>query len=105
MLLQCGQNPCPEVSTFTLIRGPWPGGEKVKIVKAGAGVSFSVLLSDVGKRTFLFIHCMSRLNSLPVVYALGSAEHGQLGNGRTGETIATGNKTTFDSHAEPSKLD
>ena len=35
---------------------------------------------------------------------MGSGEHGQLGNGRTGEHIATGSKTMFDIHSEPSKL-
>lgn len=36
-----------------------------------------------------------------IVYALGSGEHGQLGNGRTGEHIATGNKTMFDVYSQP----
>ena len=38
------------------------------------------------------------------MYALGSGEHGQLGNGRTGEHIATGNKTQFDVHSSPGKI-
>ncbi|KAI5116931.1 hypothetical protein M0805_005564 [Coniferiporia weirii] len=81
---QCGQPSCPEVSSFTLVRGPWPGGVKEKIVKVGAGVNFSILLAESGK-----------------VYAVGSGEHGQLGNGRTGEHIATGNKSMFDVYSEP----
>ncbi|EJC99702.1 RCC1/BLIP-II [Fomitiporia mediterranea MF3/22] len=81
---QCGQPQCPEVPTFTLIRGPWPNGEKEKIVKVGAGINFSMLLTESGK-----------------LYALGSGEHGQLGNGRTGEHIATGNKTMFDVFSTP----
>ncbi|KAL5513720.1 hypothetical protein ACEPAH_4120 [Sanghuangporus vaninii] len=81
---QCGHPPCSEISSFTAIRGPWAGGEKEKIVKVGAGVSFSLLLSESGK-----------------VYAVGSGEHGQLGNGRTGEHIATGNKTMYDIHSQP----
>ena len=35
------------------------------------------------------------------VYSFGSGEKGQLGNGRTGEHITTGNKTGFDSQSEP----
>ncbi|THG93459.1 hypothetical protein EW145_g8369, partial [Phellinidium pouzarii] len=81
---QCGHSPCPEVPSFTLLRGPWPGEVKEKIVKVGAGVNFSILLAESGK-----------------VYALGSGEHGQLGNGRTGEHIATGNKIMFDVYSEP----
>jgi hypothetical protein len=37
------------------------------------------------------------------VYACGSGEKGQLGNGRTGEHIATGNRTGFDVESEPSE--
>ena len=37
-----------------------------------------------------------------LVYSFGSAEVGQLGNGRTGEHISTGNKTAFDVEYEPS---
>lgn len=39
-----------------------------------------------------------------LVYALGSGEHGQLGNGRTGEHIATGNKTLFDYYSDPGNM-
>ena len=38
-----------------------------------------------------------------IVYACGSGEKGQLGNGRTGEHIATGNRTGFDVESEPSE--
>lgn len=38
-----------------------------------------------------------------VVFAFGSGEHGQLGNGRTGEHIITGNKTAYDVHNDPSE--
>ena len=37
------------------------------------------------------------------VFAFGSGEHGQLGNGRTGEHIITGNKTAYDVHNDPSE--
>jgi len=42
------------------------------------------------------------LTSLPV-FSFGSGEKGQLGNGRTGEHIITGNKTAFDIEPEPSE--
>ena len=41
------------MASFTLIRGPWPGGEKEHIVKVGAGVSFSILLTASGKRELI----------------------------------------------------
>lgn len=39
-----------------------------------------------------------------VVFAFGSGEHGQLGNGRTGEHIVSAGKTAFDVESEPSEL-
>lgn len=39
-----------------------------------------------------------------VVFAFGSAEKGQLGNGKTGEHIVTGGKVVFDAEWEPSEL-
>jgi alpha-tubulin suppressor-like RCC1 family protein len=35
------------------------------------------------------------------VYAIGSTEKGQLGNGRTGEHFVSGNKLAFNTHTEP----
>ncbi|KAI0041832.1 RCC1/BLIP-II [Auriscalpium vulgare] len=83
---QCGLDPCPEVSTFKLIKGPLhPGtGEQERVVKAAAGVTFTVFVTESGK-----------------VYSCGSGEKGQLGNGRTGEHIATGNRTAFDVESDP----
>jgi alpha-tubulin suppressor-like RCC1 family protein len=40
---------------------------------------------------------------MAAVYTCGSGEKGQLGNGRTGEHIATGNRTGFDVESEPSE--
>ena len=42
-------------------------------------------------------------DDVTTVYACGSGEKGQLGNGRTGEHIATGNRTGFDVESEPSE--
>ena len=44
---------------------------------------------------------MTTNNIDSVVYSFGSGEKGQLGNGRTGEHITTGNKTGFDAQSEP----
>ncbi|KAG6810944.1 hypothetical protein H0H92_009685 [Tricholoma furcatifolium] len=81
---QCGHNVCPEVTSFKLVTGIAHGGEKERIVKASAGVSFSLVLSDSGK-----------------IFSFGSAQNGQLGNGTTGERIMTGNKTAYDIEVTP----
>ncbi|KAI5980788.1 regulator of chromosome condensation 1/beta-lactamase-inhibitor protein II [Pisolithus albus] len=81
---QCGHAISSQVSTFKAIDGPYVGGERQRVVKAAAGISFSILLTENGK-----------------VFSFGSGEKGQLGNGRTGEHITTGNKTGFDIEANP----
>ncbi|KAL7414472.1 regulator of chromosome condensation 1/beta-lactamase-inhibitor protein II [Mrakia frigida] len=70
-----------EIKTFTKIAGPWGAS---KIVSGSAGVNFSLLLSDDGR-----------------VYAFGSAENGQLGNGRTGEHIVSAGKNAFEVNWQP----
>ncbi|KAH9988564.1 regulator of chromosome condensation 1/beta-lactamase-inhibitor protein II [Russula vinacea] len=83
---QCGHTPCPEVNTFKLVNGPLhpKTGEQEHVVAAAAGITFTLFLTVHGK-----------------IYACGSGEKGQLGNGRTGEHIATGNRTGFDIESEP----
>ncbi|KAI9449966.1 RCC1/BLIP-II [Lactarius psammicola] len=54
------------------------------ICAAAAGITFTLFLTGRGK-----------------IYACGSGEKGQLGNGRTGEHIATGNRTGFDIESDP----
>ncbi|KZT69242.1 RCC1/BLIP-II protein [Daedalea quercina L-15889] len=81
---QCGHPPCPEIPAFKLVQGPRHGGVKESVMKAAAGITFSILLTASGK-----------------VFALGSGEHGQLGNGRTGEHIVSAGKTAFDVESEP----
>ncbi|TFK48358.1 RCC1/BLIP-II [Heliocybe sulcata] len=80
---QCGHNPCAEVSSFKLVNGPWKDAED-RVIQAAAGITFSIVLTESGK-----------------VYSFGSGEKGQLGNGRTGEHIVTGNKTAYDVESEP----
>ncbi|KAF8584248.1 RCC1/BLIP-II [Ramaria rubella] len=85
VLCRCGHSTShTEISNFKLVDGPKSGGKKENVIKAAAGVTFSIVLTDTGK-----------------VYSFGSGEKGQLGNGRTGEHITTGNKTAFDAQSEP----
>ncbi|KAH9941975.1 RCC1/BLIP-II [Amylocystis lapponica] len=81
---QCGHPVCPEVTSFKLVQGPKVAGVKERVVKAAAGNTFSLVLTESGK-----------------VFAFGSAEKGQLGNGKTGEHIVTAGKTAFDIESEP----
>ncbi|KDN46969.1 RCC1/BLIP-II [Tilletiaria anomala UBC 951] len=72
------------LDVFTLIDdAPWMR-PRDPVVQVAAGATFSLALTAAG-----------------CVYAFGSAEKGQLGNGRTGEHIATGNRTAYALHARP----
>ncbi|KAG6332897.1 hypothetical protein ID866_6193 [Astraeus odoratus] len=73
-----------QVPNFKAIDGPYIDGERQRVVKAAAGITFSIVLTESGK-----------------AFSFGSGEKGQLGNGRTGEHITTGNKTAFDIEPEP----
>lgn len=46
---QCGHPACPEISSFKMVNGPKLGGAKEKVVKAAAGITFSVVLTESGK--------------------------------------------------------
>ncbi|KAH9847327.1 RCC1/BLIP-II [Lenzites betulinus] len=81
---QCGHPACPEIPSFKLVNGPKLGGVKEKVVKAAAGVTFSLVLTESGK-----------------VFAFGSEEKGQLGNGQAGERIVSAGKSAFDYETEP----
>ncbi|ETW78511.1 hypothetical protein HETIRDRAFT_386679 [Heterobasidion irregulare TC 32-1] len=83
---QCGHSTCPEVSSFRLMDGPYhiATKEQEHVVKAAAGITFSLFLTKSGR-----------------LYSVGSGEKGQLGNGRTGEHIVTGNKSAYDIETEP----
>ncbi|KAG9308047.1 regulator of chromosome condensation 1/beta-lactamase-inhibitor protein II [Chiua virens] len=81
---QCGHPVTPQITTFKCIDGPYLEGERLRVVKAGAGITFSIVLTEDGK-----------------VFSFGSGEKGQLGSGRTGEHITTGNKTAYDIETEP----
>jgi hypothetical protein len=102
-ILQCGQPTCPEVSHFKAVNITH-NRNKERIIQASAGITFSCVLTDTGKglidppsqpRSHLIMPML-------LVFAFGSAEKGQLGNGTTGERITTGNKTAFDIEDKPS---
>ncbi|KAG6835386.1 hypothetical protein H0H93_001964 [Arthromyces matolae] len=81
---QCGHGVCPEITSFKLITNIGNAADKERVVKASAGATFSLVLTDSGK-----------------IFSFGSAQTGQLGNGTTGERITTGNKTAFDIEVTP----
>ncbi|EIW75324.1 RCC1 BLIP-II [Coniophora puteana RWD-64-598 SS2] len=81
---QCGHETCSNIPGFRKIESPEAGGVKQRVIKAAAGITFSVILTENGR-----------------VFTFGSGEKGQLGNGRTGEHIVTGNKTAFDIEVDP----
>lgn len=103
---KCGHSTThTEISTFKLVDGPKSNGKKETVVKAAAGITFSIVLTDTGKGVLLFYLSLVRLllDIIGTVYSFGSGEKGQLGNGRTGEHITTGNKTAFDTQSDPGK--
>ncbi|KAI0793742.1 RCC1/BLIP-II [Fomes fomentarius] len=81
---QCGHPACPEIPSFRLVNGPKLNGAKEKVVTAAAGTTFSLVLTESGR-----------------VFAFGSEEKGQLGNGSAGERIVSAGKSAFDYETEP----
>jgi alpha-tubulin suppressor-like RCC1 family protein len=53
---QCGQSPSPEVQTWQQVKGTFGGG---KVVKAVAGISFSIVLTEQGRREWRHTHHFS----------------------------------------------
>ena len=96
---QCGLPPCPEVTTWHQVKGTFGGG---RVIKAAAGITFSIVLTEQGRRECTVSILFQALTTI-LVFSFGSGEHGQLGNGRTGEHIITGNKTAYDIHNDPSE--
>ena len=102
---QCGHPIYPEISEFQSV-SVTHGGKKEHVVKASAGVTFSIILTESGKGhslclTHLYKKHLADILLFYVVFSFGSAEKGQLGNGTTGERITTGNKTSYDIETHP----
>nr|XP_031861731.1 uncharacterized protein CI109_002963 [Kwoniella shandongensis]KAA5528803.1 hypothetical protein CI109_002963 [Kwoniella shandongensis] len=72
------------VDKLTKVKGPWSKDASVKIVQVTAGHTFSLFLTSTGQ-----------------VYASGSSECGQLGNGKTGERLVKGGKLAYDVEVPP----
>lgn len=75
------------VDKLTKVAGPWVRDPEAKIVQATAGHTFSLFLTSTGQ-----------------VYASGSSEFGQLGNGKTGERLVKAGKIAYDIEVPPRKL-
>ncbi|PWN48238.1 RCC1/BLIP-II [Violaceomyces palustris] len=81
---QCGHERLGNFEMFTKIETAAYIKEKDPVIAVSCGLTFSLILTTSGK-----------------VYALGSSEKGQLGNGRTGEHFISGNKLAFNTFTEP----
>jgi alpha-tubulin suppressor-like RCC1 family protein len=77
---QCAQRQTDDVWAFAKIGGAIA---KEHVVQAAAGINFSLLLTASGK-----------------VYAFGSPQNGQLGHGRTGESIRA-SKIVYEEERDP----
>ncbi|KAE8227251.1 hypothetical protein CF319_g267 [Tilletia indica] len=84
---QCAHRDLSNLEVFTKVTTGAFVKAKENIVKVSAGSQFSLFLSDEGK-----------------VYASGSMEKGQLGNGRTGEHFASANRLIFGMVTEPIRV-
>nr|XP_019044112.1 hypothetical protein I302_07392 [Kwoniella bestiolae CBS 10118]OCF23042.1 hypothetical protein I302_07392 [Kwoniella bestiolae CBS 10118] len=67
------------IDKLTRVTGPWSKDPESKITQVSAGHTFSLFLTSTGQ-----------------VYAAGSSECGQLGNGKTGERIVKNGKVAYD---------
>ncbi|WRT70196.1 uncharacterized protein IL334_007190 [Kwoniella shivajii] len=72
------------VHNFTKVTGPWSKNPESKVIQVTAGNTFSLFLTLTGQ-----------------VYASGSSECGQLGNGKTGERLVKAGKLTYDVEVPP----
>lgn len=46
---KCGHPVAPQITAFKSMDGPYVNGERQRVVKAGAGISFSIVLTEDGK--------------------------------------------------------
>jgi alpha-tubulin suppressor-like RCC1 family protein len=52
LVRQCGHSVAPQIPTFRAIDGPFVDGERQRVIKAAAGVTFSVVLTEDGKGAY-----------------------------------------------------
>ncbi|WVQ84629.1 hypothetical protein IAT38_006784 [Cryptococcus sp. DSM 104549] len=81
---QVGLPVCVSVDHLTKIGGPWIRDPEAKIIQVTAGHTFSLFLTSTGQ-----------------VFASGSSECGQLGNGKTGERLVKAGKVAYDVEVPP----
>nr|XP_019010360.1 uncharacterized protein I206_04829 [Kwoniella pini CBS 10737]OCF49141.1 hypothetical protein I206_04829 [Kwoniella pini CBS 10737] len=72
------------IDSFTKVNGPWTKDPESKVIQVSAGHTFSLFLTSTG-----------------LVYASGSSECGQLGNGKTGERLIKAGKISYDVESPP----
>ncbi|ODN94743.1 hypothetical protein L198_04887 [Cryptococcus wingfieldii CBS 7118] len=84
VLGQVGVAQCNVVEKLTKIGGAWTKDKDNKVVQVTAGHTFSLFLTSNGQ-----------------VYASGSSENGQLGNGKTGERLVKAGKIAYDVEVPP----
>ena len=85
---QCGHTVCPEIQTFKQVNGPKLGGAKEKVVKAAAGITFSVVLTESGKGEWPLSD--SQGTSLRALVQCSHSEarrRASLGTGRQGSAL------------------
>lgn len=76
---QCGHPVAPQIPTFRLIDGPFVDGERQRVVKAAAGITFSVVLTDDGKGACALTYYMPPLSDEPPSFFLWKWREGAVG--------------------------
>jgi hypothetical protein len=99
---KCGHPVSPDVPAFKSVSVISKAGAKERVVMATAGITFSAVITDSGKGENRLPCTAIITHQSFLVYTFGSGEKGQLGNGKTGERIITGNKLAFDIVTQPS---
>ena len=82
---QCGHSVCPEMTSFKLITGISHHGNREKVIKASAGVNFSVVLTESGKgaRVRFIVACRAR-SSLLISFHVWECGKGTVGEWNDG---------------------
>ena len=62
---QCGHSPSPEVPTWQQVKGTFGGG---RVFKAAAGITFSVVLTEQGRREYRTYTTSFTLTPVPSIF-------------------------------------